>query len=101
MDKLLQLLVLNSGESVLGEVVKENQTTRTVTLKNVVYIIIDPQRGAVSALPYLNFSEESKCDFKDEHIRHYLTPKQSLVEGTGYNQIFSKIQTPNKSIILG
>lgn len=93
----LVLLVLNSGETVLGEATDGNDFDG-FTLSDIVTFAPNPQGQGAITVPYLPFSEESAADFKEEDIRHVLTPNAELK--SYYAKQFGKIDVPDPQIII-
>ena len=84
------LIVLNSGESLIGTPTNENDSG--VTLVDIVTFAPSPNGQGAITVPYLPFSVEQEVNFKDEDIRHRLTPNSDLK--SYYAEQFSKILTP-------
>ena len=96
----IALMILATGENIMGKVVKTNQNIQTIELDQVVYIVPD-QNGGVQPVPYLLFSEETGATFESDHVRHMLTPKEDIKKW--YASIFEpqpKIITPANDIII-
>lgn len=77
----IKLLILESGEQVIGMVTEINEAG-DVTVDKPCSILQRPdQGGRIQAFfaPYLQFSEEFVCTFPARTIRHILTAKEALV----------------------
>ena len=84
------LIVLNRGESLIGTPSNENDSG--VTLNDIVTFAPSPNGQGAITVPYLPFSAEQEVYFRDEDIRHKLTPNSDLK--AYYAEQFGKIVTP-------
>lgn len=92
----LKLLVLKTGENLMGTVSGQNEGLLAV--EDIVAFAPKPDGTGVMTIPYLQFSIENETTFDVESdIRHLLTPNKDLSEY--YNKQFSKIIVPDEKLI--
>ena len=92
----VSLLILTTGETVIGEVVADVESS--ITLKNPITFAPTPDGRGVVTIPYLQFSKEKEVTFWAKDIRHRLTPNDDLK--SQYCQQFGLIDVPDKNIII-
>lgn len=92
------LLVLRTGEHILGTVVGELDGDE-FELENLVTFGPSPDGKGLGTIPYLQLSEEISAKFsKEKDVRHILTPKADLL--AYYNEQFGNIVVPDSKIML-
>ena len=94
-DEKLVLLVLNTGENLMGTLIGED--VNDIQVKDIVAFAPKPDGTGVMTIPYLQFSVENDAKFKICDIRHQLTPNKDLSEY--YNKQFSKIIVPEGKLV--
>lgn len=87
-EKDIALLVLSTGENVMGIVKSTNNNLGIVNLDNPVYLVpteatAQNPSGGLQTMAYLMFSEETSVDFESKDVRHYLTPKEDIADWFG------------------
>ena len=99
MAKNVKLLKLITGEEVLAEVIKNYDT---VTIKNVLRIVImpsrDPSAPTVGLAGWAQFAKDDEITLDKSHIIAIMDPIDQFVEQ--YRQQFSGLVTPSSQLII-
>ena len=107
-EKDIALLVLSTGENVMGIVKSTNSQLGIVYLDNPVYLVPteatqENPSGGLQTMAYLMFSEETVADFESKDVRHYLTPKEDIAAWFGQqfkSEAEKAIIVPDKPAIV-
>ena len=97
----LKILKMISGEELLAEVLKENDTH--ILMKNPVRVIVmpskaNPQTPTVGFAPWADFSEEKEFNIHKAHVIVSMKPVQEFINQ--YNSMFSGIVAPPTSKLI-
>ena len=99
MAKNVKLLKLITGEEILAEVIKNYDT---VTIKNVLRIVImpsrDPSAPTVGLPGWAQFAKDDEITLDKSHIIAIMDPIDQFVEQ--YRQQFSGLVTPSSQLII-
>ena len=99
MAKNVKLLKLITGEEILAEVIKNYDT---VTIKNVLRIVImpgrDPSAPTVGLAGWAQFAKDDEITLDKSHIIAIMDPIDQFVEQ--YRQQFSGLVTPSSQLII-
>ena len=99
MAKNVKILKLITGEEILAEVIKNYDT---VTIKNVLRIVImpsrDPSAPTVGLAGWAQFSKDDEITIDKSHIIAIMDPIDQFVEQ--YRQQFSGLVTPSSQLII-
>ena len=96
------ILVLTSGEHVIGEQVGETEDGGII-LENPVSMMPDPTPGATGRIlfiPYLQFTDLTSAPFPSHNIRHALTDVKEDLRNNYAQQYGDGLQVPKKEILL-
>jgi hypothetical protein len=95
----IKLVMLVTGESIVGDVTQTPDGDYSVQNPLIVVPMQNDKSGKLGLLPYLQLSEEKSCVFKSVQIRHVLNPFPGLA--SDWNRIYgSGIITPSNELIL-
>jgi len=107
MNNSIMVLILSTGEAVVGEEIKDDKYDDIgVTLKNVIKFVDVQNNNSVSSapIPYLTLTTDNEFTFKYDDIRHtHLEPIKSLSDEYPkmvdiiYNK--SKIVKPDNKVV--
>lgn len=94
----VRLLILSTGEHILGTV--SSETPEEIVIEHPVSLVPDPNSNGRSMMfiPYLQFSVEESAPFPRHEIRHTLTPQDQLAQGY-VDQFAPEIAVPDQSIV--
>ena len=90
----VKLVRLTSGEEVLCTLVKEGADTITITEPTV---IIPTQERSIALAPWMPYAITDKMEINRTSVAFIIEPVEQLA--AQYNEIHSKIITPNQKII--
>ena len=71
----IRIVVLITGEQVIGEQIESNSEQHGILLENPVFLMLDPNpanRGRVLMMPYLQFSNDKEVFFPEHSYRHII-----------------------------
>lgn len=98
----IKILVLTSGEHVIGEQIGETEDG-AVVIASPVSIMPDPNpqnQGRLLFIPYLQFTELKECEFPAHSVRHNLGEVKEDLRNSYAQQFGDGLQIPSQNILL-